>query len=233
MKKAIIFDMDGVIFDSERLYIECCKEAAEELGMDGIVETCYRCIGVTTDTTRRVLLEVYRDPALVDRFREKTVALYLEKYESGLLNMKPGVKELLQYLKAHGFKTAIASSTRTEIVRKELAKAGVLEYFDRIVGGDQVSRSKPAPDIFLKAAAALETPPDRCIVIEDSFNGIRAAKAAGMTAIMVPDLLQPDEEMKSLADRIEASLPRVLELLSANALSENGTDQERRLAAEG
>ena len=211
--KAVIFDMDGVIFDSERLYIECCTEVADELGMDGIVEVCYRCIGVTAETTRQILLEAYRDPALVDRFREKTVSMYLEKYDAGLLAVKPGVKELLQFLKDRGCRTAIASSTRTDVVKKELSEAGLLGFFERVVGGDRVSRSKPNPDIFLKAAEELGAEPEHCLVIEDSFNGIRAAKAAGMTAVMVPDLLQPDREMTALADVIEPSLLCLLDRL--------------------
>ena len=95
---AVIFDMDGVIFDSERLYVECCTEAAAELGMAGIVEVCYRCIGVTTETTRQILLEAYRDPALVDRFREKTVSLYLEKYDATDLTIMAVPSTLSNYL---------------------------------------------------------------------------------------------------------------------------------------
>jgi beta-phosphoglucomutase-like phosphatase (HAD superfamily) len=122
---------------------------------------------------------------------------------AGLLAVKPGVRELLEYLKSSSFRTAVASSTYTHIVEKELSDAGILPFFDRIVGGDQVSRSKPNPDIFLRAAEVLDTAPEACLVIEDSYNGIRAAKAAGMRAIMVPDLLQPD----ALSRRPDLSLP--------------------------
>ena len=189
MNRAFIFDMDGVIFDSERLYIECSLEASAELGLpqEGVIELCHRCIGVTPE------------------------------YNAGRMDVKPGAEELLKFLKQQGYPLAIASSTPTEIVRQELSAAGLLDYFDRIVGGDQVSRSKPNPDIFLRAAELLRTEPSRCIVIEDSFNGIRAAKAAGMTAVMVPDQLQPDEEIKALADRIELSLLHVLQELRSAA----------------
>ena len=211
--RAVIFDMDGVIFDSEKLYIDCCVEAAEPLGMENIVETVYRCIGVTTEVTLRILTEAYHDAALVASFRAAADSLFREKYRAGLLQVKPGVRELLTELKSRGLKLAVASSTRTEAVERELADAGLLPFFDRIVGGDQVGRSKPNPDIFLKAAEALGETPERCLVIEDSFNGIRAAKAADMTVIMVPDLLQPDEEMLALADAVEPSLLQVLERL--------------------
>ncbi len=212
-RRAVLFDMDGVIFDSERLYIECCEEAAAGLGMENIAEVCRRCIGVTTEVTYGILLDAYRDRALVDRFRSRSVSLFLEKYRAGQLEMKPGVRVLLSRLKDSGVKTAVASSTRTEIVERELEEAGLLSFFDAVVGGDKVSRSKPAPDIFLMAAECLGERPERCVVIEDSFNGIRAAKAAGMTAVMVPDLLEPDDEIRGLADAIVPSLFEAADLL--------------------
>ena len=213
--KAFIFDMDGVIFDSERLYIDCCIEVAEKLGMDQIVETCHRCIGVTTEVTRAILLETYRDIDLVDRFREQSVALVRSIIDSGLLELKPGVRELLDFLRAKGCRIAIASSTRTDIVEKELADARLIGYFSAVVGGDRAQRSKPNPDIFLKAAELLGEKPGNCVVIEDSFNGIRAAKAAGMTAIMVPDQLVPDEEIRGLADFVLPSLLVVKEQIKS------------------
>ena len=213
--KAFIFDMDGVIFDSERLYIDCCIEVAEKLGMDQIVETCHRCIGVTTEVTRAILLETYRDIDLVDRFREQSVALVRSKIDSGLLELKPGVRELLDFLREKRCHIAIASSSRTDIVEKELADAGLIRYFSAVVGGDRAQRSKPNPDIFLKAAELLGEKTENCVVIEDSFNGIRAAKAAGMTAIMVPDQLVPDEEIRGLADFVLPSLLVVKEQIKS------------------
>jgi len=193
-----IFDMDGVIFDSENLYLSCCAEEAERLGMENIEETVRRCIGVTTEVTEAILLETYQDAALVRRFRENTAALFRKKYQDGQLKIRTGVRELLQTLKDAGARMAIASSTQTEIVRSEIREAGLLDFFDVIVGGD--------PDIFLKAAERLEAKPEDCVVVEDSYHGIRAAKAAGMTAIMVPDLLAPNDEMRQLADDIAESL---------------------------
>ncbi len=214
----VIFDMDGVIFDSERLYIECCEEAADVFGMENIVEACRRCIGLTSAVTEAILLEMYRDAGLVARFRERSAALFTDRCRRGLLEVKPGAAELLKSLKAAGVRTAIASSTRTEIVKNELRDAGLLDCFTAIVGGDQVQRSKPNPDIFLKAAELLGAAPEACLVIEDSYNGIRAAKAAGMTAVMVPDLLKPDEEMERLADHIVFSLFEVKALLTESLL---------------
>ncbi len=213
-ESVFLFDMDGVIFDSERLYLDCCREAADKLGMENITEVCRRCIGVTTAVTRNILVEAYRDESLVEKFRESSVGLFLEKYREGELKEKPGVRELLTCLKKQGRKLAVASSTKTEIVEKELCEAGIRDFFDTLTGGEQVSRSKPFPDIFLSAAQSLGAEPECCVVVEDSYNGIRAAKAAGMTAIMVPDQLEPDEEMRMLADLIVPSLTVIKKLLS-------------------
>ena len=159
------------------------------------------------------MMETYHDPAVVDAFRGRTVSLFLEKYNAGRMDVKPGAEELLKFLKQQGYPLAIASSTPTEIVRQELSAAGLLDYFDRIVGGDQVSRSKPNPDIFLRAAELLRTEPSRCIVIEDSFNGIRAAKAAGMRPVMVPDIVQPTDEIRQMAETVCSDLFDVIDYL--------------------
>ena len=114
--EAIIFDMDGVIFDSENLYIACDVEIADKLHMKGIVEACYRTIGVTRERTREILTDIYHDEMLVDRFMTETSSLFRQKCREGLLKTKPGVQELLFFLKKRGYKTAIASSTATKIV---------------------------------------------------------------------------------------------------------------------
>ena len=135
--------------------------------------------------------------------------LYYDHYEREGLPLKSGARELLSALNGSGTPLALASSTRTETVRRELRDAGLLDFFDVVIGGDQVTRSKPHPEIFLRAAAELGTAPEECCVIEDSFNGIRAAAAAGMHPLMVPDMLQPDEEILALAERVFPSLHEV------------------------
>ncbi|MCR5147435.1 MAG: HAD family phosphatase [Eubacterium sp.] len=211
---AVIFDMDGVIFDSERMYIECYKEIAEKYHVDNVEEVCYKCVGVTSEKTVRILKDYYGEDFPVEEYYTEAGKVFKEKYEKNGLPMKPGVRELLSFLKENGIKTALASSTKTEVVKTELGDAGILDFFDEIVGGDMVQRSKPDPDIFLKAAEALGLSPEEVMVIEDSFNGIRAAYAAGMKAVMVPDLLQPDEEIRSKAYRVEKSLLDVRDYLS-------------------
>ena len=127
--------------------------------------------------------------------------------------LKKGVEELLQYLKKEGFFVAIASSTRHTLVEQQIIDAGLRPYFDRIIGGDMVTKSKPNPEIFQKALEGLETTPGETIVIEDSFNGIRAAFNAGMIPVMVPDMIAPDDEIREKAEVILNNLLEVKEYL--------------------
>ena len=126
---------------------------------------------------------------------------------------KQGIKELLQWLKDNGIKTAVASSTNRETVKQELADGGLLDYFSVVIGGDMIERSKPAPDIFMEACRQLNVLPEDSFIIEDSYNGIRAAHAAGAKAIMVPDLLQPTEEIRELVYSVQDSLVHVRKML--------------------
>ena len=132
--------------------------------------------------------------------------------------MKPGVTGLLQTLKKNGRKVALASSTRKAVVEQELRDAGILPYFDRVICGDMVKRSKPEPDIYLEACRQIHVMPEQAYAIEDSYNGIRSAHAAGLHPIMVPDLMEVTEEMKSLAEEILGSLCAVQEFLQGSGI---------------
>ena len=213
----VIFDMDGVIFDTERLYLECCRPAAEKLGLVGVEDVAYECIGLTDVETHKKLRACIGDDALLEAFNQEIYRTFVEHYEKYGLTVKKGVFELLDYLKERGDRTAIGSSTESEIVEMELRDAGLRDYFDVVVGGDMAKASKPAPDVFLLAAEKLGVSIEDCIIIEDSFNGVRAARAAGATVFMVPDLLEPTEEIRALADRVFGSLIDVKDWLASNA----------------
>jgi len=206
---AFIFDLDGVIFDSERAVFNEWKLIAEKYGFQNLEEPYAKCIGVNAVTCRQIFLDYYGADFPYDAYCEERRRNFREKYSYGRLPLKPGVIELLESLKQKEFLTAIASSTRTETVWEEIRDAGLLKYFDVIIGGDQVERSKPAPDIFLKAAEKLDVLPGDCGVIEDSYNGILAASAAGMFPVMVPDMLPPNDEMSEKAGMIVDSLNEV------------------------
>lgn len=208
----VIFDMDGVIFDTERFYIDCCVPAAEKVGLTGMHEVALGCIGLTVEETEKRLIAAYGEDAPLKEFHEETFRIFRRRYEEEGLPIKPGVREILTWLREAGARVALASSTYTDTVRTELADADLIDYFDVIIGGDMAKRSKPAPDIFLQAAEALGVDPSECFIIEDSFNGIRAAFAAGARPLMVPDLLEPDEEIRGMAEAVFPSLYEVLEL---------------------
>ena len=200
--KAVIFDMDGVIFDSERLVLEGWQEIAAKYGIKGIEEVLPRCLGVNAQATREIFREHYGQEFPYDEYKKEASALFHSRYGNGKLPLKPGVKELLSYLKENGYLVGLASSTRQAIVEQEIRDAGLMPYFDNLVCGDMLKRSKPEPDIYLKACENLDVEPRMAVAVEDSYNGIRSAKRAGMVPVMVPDMVQPDEEMRSLAHKI-------------------------------
>ena len=200
-KNAVLVDMDGVIFDSERAVLAVWCQIAAELGLSGIGEVFLRCVGTNKRRTEEILHAAY--PALdFHAFDAEVRRRFRARYDGGRLPVKPGTEQILRALRERGVPLALASSTDSGVVRRELEEAGLLRYFDAVIGGDQVHVSKPNPEIFLLAARALGTAPENCFVIEDSFNGIRAAGAAGMHPVMVPDLLPPDGEMERLAEVI-------------------------------
>lgn len=211
--KAVVFDMDGIIFDSERLIIECWQVIADKYGVPDIEAACRECLGVNAVETKEKFLNRYGRDFPYDAYKGEMSKLYHDNYDHGKLPLKVGVKELLQYLKEAGVKVALASSTRSVVVKQELADAGIIEYFQVIIGGDMVARSKPQPDIFLKACEELGVEPEEAFAIEDSYNGIRAAAAGKLRPLMVPDLMPPTEEMEQLAEKIFETLLDVKKFL--------------------
>ena len=215
--QAVVFDMDGVIFDTERLVIEFWKEVAKKHNIPNVEHTCIQCLGTNRVRTREIFLENYGADFPYDPYRAEVTELFNTHYKGVPLPTKPGVRELLSYLQAQDIKVGLASSTAQHLVRDEIGTAGLLPYFQTLVCGDMVEHSKPAPDIFLKACEILNADPTKSIAIEDSFNGIRSAHCAGMTPIMVPDQVQPTDEIRALAFHVMPSLLDVLNWLKTLA----------------
>ena len=184
--RAVLFDMDGVLFDSERAVLGVWKEVAAQRGLAGIETVFFRCVGVNLRGTREILLAAY--PGLdFEDFDARVRARFGALYGGGRLPVKPGAREILTALRERGIPLALASSTRTEAVRRELGEAGLLDFFKVVVGGDKVARSKPDPEVFLTAAEMLGVPPELCLVVEDAVSGAEAGRAGGMKVACVGD----------------------------------------------
>ena len=213
--KAVVFDMDGVLFDTEVLCMKSWMAVAERNGLQRMEEVFPQCIGLNSNDSRSIVMKAYGDDFDYPGFREQAAAWqreYLEKYG---LPIKPGLEEILGWLKTSGFAVGLASSTRSSSVFGHLDQAGIRYCFSVVITGDMVEHSKPRPDIYLLACSRLGVKPQEAYAIEDSPNGVRSAHAAGMHTVMVPDMIPPDEEMKRLSRVILKDLPEVLDYLKA------------------
>ncbi|MBQ3664897.1 MAG: HAD family phosphatase [Lachnospiraceae bacterium] len=211
---AVIFDMDGIIFDSERATLACWISLEKKYGICDMEKNFLACIGTTKDRTREIMLEAYGDEFPYDLYAKEASKMFHDKYDGGRLPMKKGVTNILDYLKKNHKKIALASSTRLKTVIEQLREAHILTYFDEVIAGDMVAKSKPEPDIFLLACKKIGVDPDNAYAVEDSYNGIKAAYAGGLKAVMVPDLLPADDEMIKLAEIVVNDLDCVVDYLS-------------------
>lgn len=216
MARGVVFDMDGVLFDTEKIYDEAWREAAKRLSIGDIEPAILACKGVSDAFAKEYFAGHYPQVDYPAFFREMT-----ERFESIVetrgLPEKPGLHEILEQLRRDGVRVALATSTDRERCMRHLAQSGVEEFFQAVVTGDQIAHSKPAPDIYQKACEALELPPEQCVGVEDSYNGVRSAHAAGLRVAMVPDLLPATEEMRALAWGVFDSLNELAAALEREA----------------
>lgn len=210
---AAIFDMDGLLIDSERLALLAFEQTCEHFGLQGSFALYAQLLGTNETTTRKILKNELRADIDLHAFTGHWEAIYHQSTRNGVPLMK-GVLKLLDYLECNEIPSAIATSTQTDKATEKLAKAQVLDRFISVTGGDQVDNGKPAPDIYLMAAQSLGADPGHCITLEDSPNGVRAAVAAGTHAIQIPDILQPDEELLKLGHTVLDDLTQVPEYLN-------------------
>ena len=210
--KAAIFDMDGLILDSERTVLSIWEQIGGKYGFSNIREYGISVIGKNKKATVDEFKRVYGEPG--ERYERELREIYNDLAAQGKVPLKPHTIELLSAMKNAGMKIAIASSSTREEVTSQMEMLGALPYFDTCVCGDQATKSKPDPEIFLLACEALGVKPEEGVGLEDSFNGVRSCKASGLYTIMVPDIIQPDDEMKDLADVILPSLKDVQDFLN-------------------
>lgn len=203
---AAIFDMDGLLLDSERPILDAWLQSAEELGLALSADALIQALGRRAEDARVLFRAAFPTDFPFERARSRVQALLTARREQGGFVVKPGVVALLARLGALGIPCAVASSTRRAEVERRLEHADLATYFRALVGGDEVEHGKPAPDTFLLAARRLEVEPARCVVFEDMEHGALGAIAAGMQAVIVPDLRQPGDEVRPLCLSVLPSL---------------------------
>ncbi|TQD41820.1 HAD family phosphatase [Lysobacter aestuarii] len=205
--------MDGTLIESERHLAECSRQASAELGLALEPSLWLAMIGLSEMVCRQ-MLHARLDEAQVDALQSRTLALYERRVEAGL-PLRPGVRAMLDWAEAAAVPRAVVTSTRRERAERKLARCDLRRYFEHVVTGSDVREAKPAPDIYLLAADVLGVAPSRCIVLEDSVPGVRAALAAGMTPIQVPDMVAPDADARRLGHRIADDLAQARRAVEA------------------
>ncbi|MDO5155655.1 MAG: HAD family phosphatase [Eubacteriales bacterium] len=215
MIKAVVFDMDGVIFDSEKLYRKHWLLTAKEYGIpqDTMLELCDLIAGATKENNERLMKSRFGEDFDYMTFRSITLNRMDEEVMEYGVELKPGVKELFEFLKENGYKIGLATSTQQDRAERNLKRAGLYEYFDAIVYGSMVEKGKPFPDIYQKACEELSVQCSEAIGIEDSLNGVRSSATAGLYTIMVIDLVKPTPEIEKMANHIYHSLDEVRMLM--------------------
>jgi len=211
---AVIFDMDGLLIDTERVFRVAVVDSVEAMGYSLPEDVQQAMIGLPdTDT---VMQESFGPEFSLADFRRRLHEQVDARLEDGI-PLRAGVLEILDFLDDHGIPIAVATSTRRPTTEKHLSRCGIRHRFRAVATRDDVARGKPHPDVYLRAAAELGFAPAKCIALEDSYNGVRAAHAAGIATIMVPDLLIPTAEMSALCIAVLDDLHQVRRLFGGKA----------------
>jgi HAD superfamily hydrolase (TIGR01509 family) len=204
--QAVIFDLDGLLVDTESLAMRALESAAPEFGIIAPQWFRHSLIGISADQCLLMVLDRFGETFPAEDYLARASREMEALVSRGELKCKPGAIELLQRIDEVGLPKAVATSSSRAKAMLHLRHVELLERFDAIVTRDDVAKGKPAPDLFLEAARRVGVPPVRCVVLEDSHNGVRAASAAGACVIMVPDLLAATDEMRKLCHAIVPDL---------------------------
>lgn len=206
--KAVLFDMDGLIFDTEGLYKASWQSAANEQGLVLTDEDYQSFIGVQDEECERRVAIKFGEALDLERFCQVRDAMFSAEQDKGI-PYQPGFAELFAHIKQNGLKCALVTSSPIKKVTHHFAGTDYISQFDAIVTAENVANGKPAPDCYLMACGQLDITPSSCLVLEDSNNGMRSGLDAGCQAIMIPDLLAPAEDIVSRATSIVDSLLEV------------------------
>jgi len=216
--RAVVFDMDGLLVDTETVVFAAMVRAAGRFGGEIPMDTFKRMVGLTHAASDAILIEHFGEGFDLAAWTEAVSAHFREELAAGIA-LKAGAVEILDQLDAMGLPRAIATSSSLASVRQSLGPHSLVDRFHALITRDVQTRGKPHPEPFLMAAEALGVAPADCLALEDSHNGVRAAASAGMMTVMVPDLLDPTGEMESLCVRIARDLHEVRELLEMQRLA--------------
>lgn len=192
---AVIFDMDGVLFDTERLAIKCWDEIGVKCGLGKVGYMVMKTLGRTREESVKIFENEFGSRFDNDIFQREYKTWLDEYYAENPVPVKNGVYEILKYLKENGYKTAVASSSSKASVLHHLENAGITDYFDKIICGDMVGKSKPEPDIYLEACKGIGEAPVNCYAVEDSKSGLISAHRAGCKVVYILDLYVADSEV--------------------------------------
>ena len=216
MIRAVLFDMDGTVFDTEGIYRRAWIQAAKDVGFDIDMNRFFELVcGLNMTDMTSLVRRVYGEDAPFDEVRARRRVYIEESLQTEGLNFKPGAPEVLYTLKEQGIPIALVTSSGRPLVDRYLKTSGIEGVFDVIMTGETVERGKPDPEIFLTAAQKLGIAPECCMVVEDSPNGIRAGYDAGMLTVMVPDLHPITKELEPLLWRCCDTLADLIPLIEA------------------
>lgn len=215
MIRGAIFDMDGLMFDSERLVYEIWQEMMDENGFNYDLEVFKKTIGLRTDKAEQYYCDLYGSSFDYKPFKQKSRKTFIARVTNDGVPIKKGLFEILDHLKANSIKMAVATSTSAQTALNIIKMAGVYDYFDAFVCGDDVKNGKPHPEVFLTAAQRLGIPPKDCVAFEDSINGIKSAYAANMMTVMVPDFLEPTDEIRPMLSFLCKDLTQAVQFLQS------------------
>ena len=210
--KAIVFDMDGVILDSETISDKTWKIAQDEMDVTTDQDYINMCRGSNRNDTLQILRKVFGQDFDSEAFLNRATVLFKMYEETDGIPLMPYARQILEYLKPQ-YRLALASSTNGGAVERQLTNAGVIDFFETRTTGEMVEHSKPDPEIYLMACRSLGLEPEQCVAVEDSANGIKSAAAAGLKVIMVPDKIAPTPEIEALCWKICTTLKNLEEFL--------------------